>query len=74
MWWPWGGGSDKPTGHSPPQNDPPKPPQDATAHLNKAAADAHAKHPSREKLPPKLQKIIEKEDKEENFFDELVEG
>lgn len=33
-----------------------------------------AKLPQREKLPAKLQKIIEKSDKEENFFDEVVEG
>ncbi|KUI68124.1 Mitochondrial fission process protein 1 [Cytospora mali] len=32
------------------------------------------KLPNREKLPPALQKIVEKADKEENFFDELVEG
>lgn len=30
--------------------------------------------PDREKLPPALQKIVEKQDREENFFDELVDG
>jgi fission process protein 1 len=28
----------------------------------------------REKLPPTLQKIVDKADKEENFYDELWEG
>ena len=32
------------------------------------------KLPEREKLPPALQKIVEKSDREENFFDELVDG
>lgn len=32
------------------------------------------KLPDREKLPPALQRIIDKEDKEDNFFDELVDG
>ena len=32
------------------------------------------KLPEREKLPPKLQNIIDRNDKEDNFFDELVEG
>lgn len=32
------------------------------------------KLPAREKLPPALQKIVDKQDKEENFFDELVDG
>ncbi|TEA10558.1 Mitochondrial fission process protein 1 [Colletotrichum sidae] len=32
------------------------------------------KLPAREKLPKALQSIIEKQDKEENFFDELVDG
>ncbi|KAF6842608.1 hypothetical protein CMUS01_02924 [Colletotrichum musicola] len=30
--------------------------------------------PAREKLPAALQKIVEKQDKEDNFFDELVDG
>lgn len=32
------------------------------------------KLPNREKLPPALQKIVDKQDKDENFFDELVDG
>ncbi|KAK4032886.1 mitochondrial 18 KDa protein-domain-containing protein [Parachaetomium inaequale] len=76
--WPFGGSSDKPTGSSTPQNEAPKPPQpqsSATDDVKKAAADFDPKKlPDRTKLPPKLQKIVEKTDKEENFFDELVEG
>ncbi len=70
MVWPWSSGSDKPTGT---QNEPSKSstPQDAT---KKPAEFDASKLPQREKLPPKLQKIVEKSDKEENFFDELVEG
>lgn len=30
--------------------------------------------PNREKLPPALQRIVDKQEKEENFFDELVDG
>ncbi|KAF3767641.1 hypothetical protein M406DRAFT_97960 [Cryphonectria parasitica EP155] len=44
----------------------------------KASRDASApfdpKLPDHEKLPPALQKIIEKSEKEDNFFDELVDG
>lgn len=34
---------------------------------------ANAKDGSK-KLPPAMQRIVEKSEKEENFFDELVEG
>lgn len=78
MWWPWSGGSDKAAGTPVAQkNEPPKTSQsqNATNELKKAAADFDPnKLPPPEKLPPKLQKIIEKSDKEENFFDELVDG
>jgi fission process protein 1 len=30
--------------------------------------------PKPEKLPPSLQKIIDKADKEDNFYDELYDG
>ena len=30
--------------------------------------------PKSEKLPPGLQKILDKADKEENFYDELYDG
>jgi fission process protein 1 len=74
--WPWSSGSDKPTG-STPQDNTTKPAQttSATDDLKKAVTDFDPKKlPEREKLPKKLQKIIDKSDKEENFFDELVEG
>ncbi|GAB1319589.1 Mitochondrial fission process protein 1 [Madurella fahalii] len=75
MWWPWGGSSAKPTGPSNPEKDVPKPSQNATNDPKKVAATFDPnKLPDREKLPPKLQKIMEKSDKDENFFDELVEG
>jgi fission process protein 1 len=74
--WPFGGSSDKPTGPATPQNEAPKPAQPHAADdVKKAAADFDpSKLPDRTKLPPKLQKIVEKTDKDENFFDELVEG
>lgn len=71
MW--WGKGQDKP-------KDPPKEPEPNTTAKDAAnAAPAVAgfdpdKLPEREKLPKKLQKIIDKSDKEENFYDEIVEG
>lgn len=74
MWWPWGSSSDKSAGSSNPQNESPKQPQTtptATTDLKKHAAD---KVPDGRKLPQKLHQIMEKSDKEENFFDELVEG
>jgi fission process protein 1 len=75
--WPWSSSSDKPTGSPAPENERPKPAQtqSATDDLKKAAADMDPeKLPDRKKLPKKLQKIIDKSDKEENFFEELVEG
>ncbi|KAL2258937.1 hypothetical protein VTK26DRAFT_7558 [Humicola hyalothermophila] len=61
MWWPWGGSSDKPAGPSSPEP-------------NKPSADIDTNRPNQDKLPPKLQNILDKQEKEENFFDELVEG
>ncbi len=75
--WPFGGSSDKPTGTPTSKAEAPKssPPENATKDLKKAAAEFDPnKLPKKEKLPPKLQKLIEKSDKEENFFDELVDG
>lgn len=78
MRWPWSGNSDKPTDASNPQNESPKPrqiTQSATNDLKKGAADFDPKKlPDREKLPKKLQTIVDKSDKEDNFFDELVDG
>ncbi len=64
--WPWGGGSDKP----------PVAPKESPAETKAPAKEPFdpKKLPDREKLPPKLQNIIDKADKDENFFDELVSG
>ncbi|KAL2132447.1 hypothetical protein VTI74DRAFT_3784 [Chaetomium olivicolor] len=77
--WPFSSSSDKPTGQSAPENHATKPSQQQPASVpsdpKKAATDFDAnKLPDHAKLPPKLQKIVEKNEKEENFFDELVEG
>ena len=66
--WPWGSSSDKP--QAPAKE---SPPAAAPAAESKESFDPK-KLPNREKLPPNLQKIIDRTDKEENFFDELVEG
>ncbi|KAK4237350.1 mitochondrial 18 KDa protein-domain-containing protein [Achaetomium macrosporum] len=75
MWWPWSS-SDKPTGPSTPQNDTSRSSQTGRARddLKDAAGLNPNKRSDRETLPPKLQKIIDKSDKEDNLFDELVEG
>ncbi|KAK3307304.1 mitochondrial 18 KDa protein-domain-containing protein [Chaetomium strumarium] len=76
MWWPWSS-SDKPTGPSTQQNDistPSSRTERARDDLKDAAGLNPNKPSDREKLPPKLQKIIDKSDKEDNIFDELVEG
>ena len=75
--WPWSSSSDKPTGSSTFQNESSKLPQSqsATKGVKKAAADFDpSKLPDKQKLNPKLQKIMDKEDHEDNFFDELVDG
>ncbi|KAK4098306.1 hypothetical protein N658DRAFT_432312 [Parathielavia hyrcaniae] len=77
--WPWSGGSDKPTGPAAPgkPKEPANPPQtsSATDDLKKAAADLDPEKLSdRKKLPKNLQKIVENADKEDSFYDELVDG
>ncbi|RKU47161.1 hypothetical protein DL546_006988 [Coniochaeta pulveracea] len=74
MW--WGKSSDKPA----------EPSKEVVPQVQKAVEDVEKKVekvakefdpnalPPREKLPPKLQKIMDKADKEESFYDELVEG
>lgn len=69
MW--WGKNSDKDP-KAAAEATPAKPGKDAGA--KDAAHFDPNKLPNHEKLPPALQKIIEKSDKEDNFFDELVEG
>lgn len=61
-----------------------QPPPEKSAEGSAAAPDTAAKQqekafdpdklPDRKKLPASLQKIAREQDKEENFFDELVEG
>ncbi|EAQ87553.1 hypothetical protein CHGG_04172 [Chaetomium globosum CBS 148.51] len=69
--WPWSSSADKPVGSSTSQNEP----ESATKDVKKAAAEFDpSKLPDKQKLNPKLQKIMDKEDHEDNFFDELVDG
>lgn len=74
MW--WGKSQDKPAEAA---KAPEKAPelQPSSKDVKTARPDVEfdpAKLPQREKLPARLQKIIEKSDKEENVFDEVVEG
>ena len=62
----WGRSQDKTPKESTPQA-----PKDAG---KEPAAPDPNKLPNREKLPAALQQIVDKSDKEDNFFDELVEG
>jgi mitochondrial fission process protein 1 len=74
--WPWsnGGGPDKPPA---PAKESPREthaPVSTPGDVKKTAAEFDPKKlPEREKLPPKLQKIIDQQDKDD-FFDDLVEG
>ncbi|KAK3986541.1 mitochondrial fission process protein 1 [Cladorrhinum sp. PSN332] len=82
MVWPFGGNSDKPAAapapessrleQKPLQTGPP--PTTTTTNPPVAANDKPLSREEKKKLPPKLQNIIEKQDKDDNFFDELVEG
>jgi mitochondrial fission process protein 1 len=68
----WGKGSDD---KKPEDKTPEVKPPGATADPRKdATAFDPNKLPERRKLPRNLQNIVEKSDKEENFFDELVDG
>jgi len=73
--WPWSDSSDKKPA-APPPTEPPKasPNQTTTGKATPPEAFDPKKLPPREQLSPKLQKILDKEEKEDNFFDELVEG
>ncbi|KAL2167033.1 hypothetical protein VTG60DRAFT_1829 [Thermothelomyces hinnuleus] len=75
--WPFSSSSEKPAAPSNAQNESTASPQSQSAadHLKKAAADIDPKNlPEKQKLPPKLQRLLDKSEKEENLFDELVEG
>lgn len=71
MW--WGKGQDKPREVA--KEVEPKPNGKDAANTRRSGAEFDPeKLPRREKLPDRLQKIIEKSDDEENFFDEVVDG
>ncbi|KAK3324053.1 mitochondrial 18 KDa protein-domain-containing protein [Cercophora scortea] len=73
--WPWSKDSDKPA--APASAPAPVLPSTSLPAANKTAEtkkEFDPTLPEREKLPKKLQSIVDKSDKEDNFFDELVEG
>lgn len=60
---------------------PDKPPSDAGTDKTKTAGSSTKgdgfdadKLPASKNLPRKLQKIVDKEDKDDNFYDELISG
>jgi len=73
----WGKGPDKP---QPPKEaaekvkDAADEVKTAARDVQKAAKDFDPKLPERHKLPKSLQEIVDKEDKDENFYNELVDG
>jgi fission process protein 1 len=74
MW--WGKGSDKGAGsatNGSAKQDENKAQQNGVA-PSKPASTFDPELPPRERLPAKLQSIVDKSDKEDNFFDELTEG
>ncbi|KAK1755592.1 mitochondrial 18 KDa protein-domain-containing protein [Echria macrotheca] len=71
--WPWSSGSDKPTGQPKPSPAETNPAPGAAPTNAKSQDFDPKKLPEREKLPPKLQKIVDQADKED-FLDDLYEG
>lgn len=74
MW--WGNSPDKP---QPPQASPAEKPKEQAKEVVKDAKTAVKsfdpdKLPNREKLPKGLQRIVDKADRDENFYNELVDG
>lgn len=67
MWW----GKSQPTPEKP--TEAPAAAPDTSAKQQEKAFDPD-KLPDRKKLPASLQKIARDQDKDENFFDELVDG
>jgi len=66
--WPWSSGSEKPP------SQPKVSPAETSAEAQKSTPEFDPKKlPDREKLPPKLQKIVDAQDKED-FLDDLYEG
>lgn len=70
MW--WGKGSDKDS-KAPPKDDA-SAAEPGKSNAPQAAPFDQNKLPNREKLPPALQKIVDKADKDDNWYDELVDG
>lgn len=71
MW--WGKSSDEtPRADATPAD--PKPKDGAAAASRSVAGKDADKVPKRERLPPKLQELVDKSDQDDNFFDELVDG
>jgi len=75
----WGKGPDK---SQPSKESPEEKVKDAADEVKKAAKDVQKtvkdfdpdKLPDRHKLPKSLQNIVDKADREENFYNELVDG
>jgi len=75
MVWPFTSSSDKPSQPPPaPKVSPPETKASPKEVEDLRKAFDPSKLPDREKLPRKLQNIVDKSEKDENFFDELVEG
>jgi fission process protein 1 len=76
MMWPWSKSSENTPPPPPPKTSPPEnnPLHNAPPQVKKAAGEFDpTKLPEREKLPAKLQKIVDKSD-QDDFFDDLVDG
>lgn len=71
MW--WGKGSDKDS-KAPPKEDASAAEPGKKSNAPQAAPFDPDKLPNREKLPPALQRIVDKQDKDENWYDEIVDG
>lgn len=79
MWWSKNPGNDAKASSQPKESSAAPSATSAEQRYDSPRKDASAhfdpnKLPDREKLPPALQNIVDKQDTEENFFDELVDG
>jgi len=71
MW--WGKGSDKGDASNETKAAA-KEVKEAAKEVKEVAKEFDNKLPEREKLPKSLQSIVDKHDKDESFYDELVDG
>ncbi|KAI1876858.1 uncharacterized protein JN550_000930 [Neoarthrinium moseri] len=69
----WGKGSDKPKAQDPDPSPPAAAAQPAEPRKDAPAFDPN-KLPERKQLPRGLKSIVDRSDRDENFFDELVDG